>query len=161
MSEDNLILKMVMDILDEGNLENDIQKTIYELFASLENKYLSKANSLIESHKKNAQKSLSNEISLLNSIKPFLREKNDSSIDSAINMMTLLNVAKNMSVEMKNAYPIIATSNKKTTEESKYGDSSIHEDGVYDYDVAPTKNPNISDPMLPILVMMLSKLKIK
>lgn len=159
MSEDNLILKMAMEMSNELTLENGIEDNLNTLLGSLENKYLTKANDLIESHKINAKKSLSNEISLLNSIKPFLKKNNYESIDSAINMMTLLSVATNMSNEMKSAYPIITATNKNMNNKENYDDSSIHKDGIYDYNQEPNKTNTLPNSMFPILVMMFSQLR--
>lgn len=92
MQENDIIYKIATQIKDKDNLKNDFKEVIGLASDLFKKKYIYTLQEEVDNHIKIAQKNPTKEITLLQSIKPFVEKDFHENIDKCINTLTNLNV---------------------------------------------------------------------
>jgi hypothetical protein len=116
-------------------------KTMYE-------SYFDKVNTAVHGYMNELRENPSREVTLLYSLKPFMPERQQESIDKAADMLMLFDAMRRLSSE--NSGPALSASVTANAEDNNI----IHGDGVYEMDRQCLSGHRHIAGMMPGLLMM-------
>lgn len=128
MSDSNLIYEISRKMNDKNVLESDLKEIGAAVREILHQKYIYKMQKELLKQKKEIQRNPTKEINLIKSLKPFMSENNQTGIDKMVEMITNVNVLKNIENDIisKQKYSAQCTNISN--------DESVKSDGIYDID---------------------------
>lgn len=138
--------EIIQSINSKENLQSDFDDIQMLLSAHFRKKYVEKLENAFKRYQKDNEKNPSNEVKLLNALKPYIPSEKRGDIDNITEMLTFISTFENIRKEAGAALPKTAA-------------SAIHEDGIYEVDeeclrqqhtelVEPPQNINAAQLML-------------
>lgn len=136
MQENNVIYEIAEKIQDKQIVQNDFKEAFSLVTNMFKSKYIDKLEDELKVNINNVKNNPTKEITLLNAIKPFMKENKQKNLDDIVDMMTSISAISYM-LPKQNDEPNIIKINSITKQ-----DSSVKEDGVYDIDESCMFNTN-------------------
>lgn len=161
MLDTNIIYEITQQFSNPDHIQSEFSEIMELISKHLRQKYVHKLEVAVQQHRDHCTSHPSKEIVLLQACKPFFGTDNIGIIDNIINMFHTFNTVNNIKSEY------IAQSQQPTIDKQPIlsinsGDTSIHEDGIYDIDdscltqsaiVNSSSIPNELNPIFIIIIL--------
>ncbi|NLK20674.1 MAG: hypothetical protein GX308_01025 [Epulopiscium sp.] len=88
-------------ITNREYIKNDMMEITNIVRKLLNDKYISRMDELVSRHKENVTNNPPKEVMLMQAIKPFMQKEAQINVDKVIEMMNIINTAKNLQRELE------------------------------------------------------------
>jgi hypothetical protein len=141
MPENNLVYEIARMMNDKPAIQNDFNEAANLVKKMFEEKYISRMNGLIKSHRNKLAQNPSREITLFQAFCAYMPEEERKSAEKLIDNLYMMETLSSIRNEYKSQAPsagrenpAIFVSAQGAASAADGSDSSVHPDGVYDVD---------------------------